>query len=160
MREKIFDRHTLLELLQARRAADPGFKLVFTNGCFDLLHVGHTRYLWAARREGGALCVALNDDASISRLKGPERPILKLQERLQVIAGLACVDYVTWFDEDTPIPLLALFRPDILVKGANYGIDGVVGRELVEAYGGEVRTLGLTENRSTTDLVSKVRTQR
>ena len=102
MREKIFDRLTLAARLNARRQTQPSLKVVFTNGCFDLIHVGHLRYLWEARKQGDLLVVAVNDDDSIRRLKGSDRPILNLQERLQVMAGFACVDYVTWFEEDTP----------------------------------------------------------
>ena len=156
MREKIHPRQALSELLSRRRHANPSFRLVFTNGCFDLLHVGHLRYLWAARRLGEALVVAVNDDNSLRRLKGPERPILPLVERLQLLAGLACVDYVTWFDEDTPIPLLTELKPEILVKGANYSVDGVVGRREAQAWGAEVRTLALTPGKSSTNLIKKV----
>lgn len=156
MREKIFDREALAGRLDAlRREANPP-RIVFTNGCFDLLHVGHLRYLWEARKQGDLLIVAINDDASIRRIKGEGRPILKLEERLRVLAGLACIDFVTWFDEDTPIPLLDRLRPDILVKGATYSIEGVVGHELVLGYGGEVKTLELTPGRSTTGLIERV----
>jgi D-beta-D-heptose 7-phosphate kinase/D-beta-D-heptose 1-phosphate adenosyltransferase len=156
MREKIFDRDTLAGKLAELRRGGNSPKIVFTNGCFDLLHVGHLRYLWAARQEGDLLIVAINDDASVRRLKGEGRPILKLDERLRVLEGLACVDFVTWFEEDTPIPLLDRLRPDILVKGATYTVEGVVGHELVLGYGGEVKTLQLTPGRSTTGLIEKV----
>lgn len=155
-REKIYDRRALAEELKARRQANPALQVVFTNGCFDLIHVGHLRYLWEARKQGDLLVVAINDDDSIRRLKGPERPILKLEERLQVLAGFACVDFVTWFGEDTPIPLLEELRPEVLVKGANYSIDGVVGREVAESWGAQVKTLTLTPGRSTTNLIEKV----
>ncbi|MCL5269348.1 MAG: adenylyltransferase/cytidyltransferase family protein [bacterium] len=155
MRDKIYERRALAARLTELRAAGL-CKLVFTNGCFDLVHVGHLRYLWAARRQGDALVVAVNDDDSIRRLKGPDRPILKLEERLQILAGFACVDFVTWFGEDTPIPLLCELRPEVLVKGANYSIDGVVGREVAEGWGAEVKTLALTPGRSTTGLIEKV----
>jgi D-beta-D-heptose 7-phosphate kinase/D-beta-D-heptose 1-phosphate adenosyltransferase len=156
MREKIYDRQALAALLNARRQAQPDLKAVFTNGCFDLIHVGHLRYLWEARKQGDLLVVAVNDDDSIRRLKGPDRPILKIEERLQVMAGFACVDYVTWFEEDTPLALLEELKPEVLVKGANYSIDGVVGRELAESWGAQVKTLSLTPNRSTTGLMEKV----
>lgn len=157
MRTKIHDRQALLAELTRRRAEQPGFRLVFTNGCFDLLHVGHLRYLWAARRQGDALLVAMNDDDSIRRLKGPTRPVLKCAERLEIMAGLACVDYVTWFEEDTPIPLLELLKPEVLVKGANYGVEGVVGKEVAETWGAEVKVLRLTEGRSSTQIIDRVR---
>ena len=157
MREKILERGALAQRLkELRRARDNGLKIVFTNGCFDLLHVGHVRYLWEARKQGDLLVVAINDDDSVARLKGPKRPILKREERAQVMAGLACVDYVTWFHEDTPLALLEELDPNVLVKGANYSLDGVVGRELVESRGGEVKTLRLVEGCSTTNMVEKV----
>jgi len=156
MREKIFDRSTLLRRIEDLRRRDPAVKIVFTNGCFDLIHVGHLRYLWAARGCGDLLVVAVNDDESIRRLKGPQRPILKLDERTRILAGFACVDCVTWFDEDTPIPLLERLRPDVLVKGANYTLAGVVGHELVLGWGGEVKTVELTPDRSSTGLIEKV----
>src|SRR5690606_34923746 len=114
-------------------------------GCFDLLHVGHLRYLWEARRLGDALIVAINDDDSVRRLKGEGRPVLRLEERLEVLAGLACVDYVTWFTEDTPIPLLERIRPEVLVKGGTYGVEGVVGREQALAWGADVRVLSVAQ---------------
>jgi D-beta-D-heptose 7-phosphate kinase / D-beta-D-heptose 1-phosphate adenosyltransferase len=154
-RNKIVDLPALLERLGPLRAR--GEKVVFTNGCFDLVHVGHLRYLQAARRLGDRLVVAINSDASMRRLKGPERPILPAEQRLKVLAGFGCVDFVLAFGEDTPHALLEAIRPEVLVKGANYAVEGVVGREIVEAYGGEVKTVALTENRSTTDLVSRIR---
>ena len=161
MRDKIFERRQLLEVLTQRRAA-PGVSphFVFTNGCFDLLHVGHSRYLAQAAAQGDGLIVALNDDASIQRLKGPERPILKLDERLQVMAGLACVDYVTWFTEDTPIPLLRELRPELLVKGGTYGRKGIVGHDIVSEWGGQAIPLVLTEGLSTSNLIETVLKQR
>ena len=156
MRKKIYPRDELIELIEARRRDAPGLRIVFTNGCFDLLHVGHLRYLWAARGLGDALVVATNDDASLTRLKGPERPILKLRERLELLAGLACVDYVTWFDEDTPIPLLQALKPEVLVKGGNYTIDAVVGRREAESWGAQVLTIAPTANQSSTSLIEKV----
>ena len=157
MRKKIYDRDELARLIEQRRQTDPSLrKIVFTNGCFDLLHVGHVRYLWEARGLGDALMVAINGDASILRLKGEGRPILKLSERLDLLAGLACVDYVTWFDEDTPIPLLEQLKPEVLVKGGTYTIEGVVGHDVAPSWGAEVRVLTLTEGRSTTGLIEKV----
>lgn len=151
---KILDRSSLKAELERRRAS--GDSIVFTNGCFDLIHVGHLRYLEAAKKLGDRLIVAINSDDSIERLKGPSRPILPEQQRARVLAALACVDYVTVFEEDTPDALLELLRPEILVKGANYGVDGVVGRDFVEAYGGKVLTVELTEGRSTTAIIEKV----
>lgn len=152
---KIVDLETLTVRLAPLR--ETGRTIVFTNGCFDLIHVGHLRYLQAARSLGDCLVVATNGDASLRRLKGPTRPILPVDQRLKVLAGFACVDFVLSFDDDTPHRLLHAIRPGVLVKGANYSIGGVVGREVVEAYGGRVLTVALTENRSTSDLVERIR---
>ncbi len=152
--EKICDRKILNDRVTALRSR--GSKVVFTNGCFDLLHVGHLRYLEAARALGDALIVAVNSDDSIRKLKGPERPILSADQRKRVLAGLECVDFVTEFNEDTPNELLKLLKPDVLAKGANYPVEGVVGREIVWGYGGEVKTVELTEGRSTTRTVEKI----
>lgn len=133
-----------------------GERVVFTNGCFDILHAGHVHYLEQARELGDRLIVAINDDASVTALKGPGRPINSVDRRMAVLAGLGAVDWVTSFADDTPIPLLELLQPDVLVKGGDYGVDGVVGGDLVRAYGGEVRVLGLVENSSTTAIVEKI----
>lgn len=154
--EKVLPREDLARRIDAIRRDRPGCKTVFTNGCFDLVHVGHLRYLWAARRLGDMMVVAINDDDSVRRLKGPRRPILNCRERAEVLAGLACVDFVTWFDEDTPIALLKELRPEVLVKGANYTIDGVVGRREAESWGAQVRTVALTPDSSTTNLIERV----
>jgi D-beta-D-heptose 7-phosphate kinase/D-beta-D-heptose 1-phosphate adenosyltransferase len=157
MTGKILPRDALAgRLNELRRDRGEGLQVVFTNGCFDLAHVGHLRYLWEARKQGDLLIVAINDDDSVRRLKGPKRPILPLTERCQVMAGFACVDFVTWFHEDTPLALLEELHPNVLVKGANYSLDGVVGRELVEGWGGQVKTLRLVEGCSTTNMVEKV----
>lgn len=134
-----------------------GERVVFTNGCFDILHAGHVHYLEQARELGDRLIVATNDDASVTALKGPGRPINSVERRMAVLAGLGAVDWVTSFSEDTPIPLLELLQPDVLVKGGDYGVDAVVGGDIVRAYGGEVRVLGLVENSSTTAIVEKIR---
>ena len=134
-----------------------GEKIVFTNGCFDILHAGHVTYLEQARAQGDRLIVAVNDDASVTRLKGPGRPINAVDRRMAVLAGLGAVDWVISFAEDTPERLLAQLKPDVLVKGGDYGIEGVVGAEIVTAYGGQVRVLGLVENSSTTAIVEKIR---
>lgn len=145
----------LLAVVEDARAQ--GEKIVFTNGCFDILHAGHVTYLEQARAQGDRLIVAVNDDASVSRLKGPGRPINSVDRRMAVLAGLEAVDWVLCFSEDTPENLLAQVRPDVLVKGGDYGVDQVVGAELVEAYGGVVKVLGLVENSSTTAIVEKIR---
>lgn len=147
----------LLTALDDARAH--GEKVVFTNGCFDILHAGHVAYLEQARALGDRLVVAINDDASVTRLKGPGRPINSVDRRMAVLAGLGAVDWVVSFAEDTPEALLAKVRPDVLVKGGDYGLDQVVGAEIVRDYGGEVQVLGLVENSSTTGIVDKIRRQ-
>lgn len=132
-------------------------KIVFTNGCFDILHAGHVTYLEQARAQGDRLIVGVNDDASVTRLKGVGRPINSVDRRMAVLAGLGAVDWVVSFAEDTPERLLEQVRPDVLVKGGDYGVEQVVGAQIVKAYGGEVRVLGLVENSSTTAIVEKIR---
>ncbi len=134
-----------------------GERVVFTNGCFDIIHAGHVGYLQDARQHGERLIVAVNDDASVSRLKGEGRPINPLERRMTVLAGLESVDWVVGFDEDTPIPLLELLQPDVLIKGGDYQISEVVGAELVQAYGGEVKVLSFLDNCSTSKIVEKIR---
>lgn len=132
--------------------------LVFTNGCFDILHRGHTTYLGQARGLGAAMVVALNSDASVKRLgKGDDRPLNTLQDRLAVMASLACVDLVTWFDEDTPIARILDCRPDILVKGGDWPVDKIVGASEVRGWGGTVHSIPFIHQRSTTALVEKIR---
>ncbi len=143
----------------ARRAADHranGEKIVFTNGCFDLLHVGHVSYLSEARALGDLLIVGLNSDVSVRRLKGPSRPVINEQDRAAMLAALAAVDYVIVFDEATPHNLLHHLRPDVLVKGGTYKPSEVVGHEVVEAYGGKVCVAGLVEGVSTTSILASV----
>lgn len=151
---KIKDRTVLAALLeQARRN---GKRVVFTNGCFDLLHAGHVKYLQAARRLGDLLILGLNSDASVRRLKGPKRPLIGEEERSHLLAALGCIDYVCLFDEDTPLELISLLKPHILVKGGDYTPENVVGRELVEANGGRVELIPFVDGKSTTNLIEKV----
>ncbi len=133
-----------------------GETVVFTNGCFDILHAGHVAYLEEARALGDRLIVAVNDDASVTRLKGVGRPVNPLEQRLRVLAGLAAVDWVVGFSEDTPEALLERLAPDVLVKGGDYSVDEVVGAEIVRAAGGEVRVLGLVDDCSTTAIVDRM----
>lgn len=133
-------------------------RLVFTNGCFDILHRGHVEYLFAARALGDALVIGVNSDASVRRLKGAGRPVVALEDRMVVLAGLGCVDAVTAFEEDTPRALIAALLPDILVKGGDYEADDVVGAEEVRAAGGEVRILPFVGGRSTTGIIQRMRT--
>ncbi len=139
-----------------RLARQAGEKVVFTNGCFDILHAGHVAYLEEARALGDRLIVAVNDDASVTRLKGAGRPVNPLEQRLRVLSALAAVDWVVGFHEDTPEKLLKLLRPDVLVKGGDYGVDEVVGADIVRAAGGEVRVLSLVEDCSTTAIVDRI----
>jgi D-beta-D-heptose 7-phosphate kinase/D-beta-D-heptose 1-phosphate adenosyltransferase len=152
---KLPGRTELKEAIDAERRA--GRRIVFTNGCFDLLHVGHVRYLAAARAKGDVLVVAANADETVRRLKGPNRPVLPIEQRLRVLAALASVSYAVEFAEDTPHALLRELRPDVLVKGADYGVEGVVGREVVWEYGGEVCVVCHTEGISTTKTLERIR---
>ncbi len=137
-------------------ARSHGERVVFTNGCFDIIHAGHVGYLEQARELGDRLIVAVNSDASVRRLKGAGRPINPCDRRMRVLAGLESVDWVVSFEEDTPEPLLALLQPDILVKGGDYDTEGVVGWQIVQGYGGEVRVLSFFDDCSTTGIVDKV----
>jgi rfaE bifunctional protein nucleotidyltransferase chain/domain len=133
-----------------------GKKLVFTNGCFDILHVGHVRYLNAARALGDALVVGINSDRSVREIKGESRPVVTESERAEVLAGLASVDYICIFDDPTPKQIIDAIVPDVLVKGADWGISEIVGRDTVESAGGVVRNVPLVEGASTTDIIRKV----
>lgn len=132
-------------------------KLVFTNGCFDLLHVGHVRYLQEARKLGDALFVGVNTDASVKRLKGPERPLQNENDRAEILAALGCVDFVCLFEEDTPETLIRTVKPRVLVKGGDWRIDQIVGADFVQSLGGQVYSLNFIEGRSTTRLIEKAR---
>ena len=134
-----------------------GERIVFTNGCFDIIHAGHVGYLEDARKQGDRLIVAINDDDSVHRLKGSGRPINPVQRRMAVLAGLSAVDWVVSFPEDTPEALLQLLRPDVLVKGGDYSVDTVVGGEFVSSYGGDVRVLAFLDNCSTSAIVEKMK---
>lgn len=132
-------------------------RVVFTNGVFDLLHPGHVDVLLGARREGDVLVVGLNSDASVRRLKGPERPVRSEAERSYVLAALAMVDRVVIFDEDTPLELIRRLRPDVLVKGGDYTIDTIVGAADVQGWGGRVTVIPLTPGQSTTSIIERLR---
>lgn len=150
----ILSRNQLIEAVA--RAKKAGQRVVFTNGCFDILHAGHVSYLGEAAALGDKLVVAVNDDASVTRLKGVGRPLNPLDRRLKVLAGLGAVDWVVGFAEDTPEQLLELLHPDVLVKGGDYGPDTVVGAAIVHAYGGEVAVLSLVDDCSTTAIVERI----
>lgn len=152
---KFLDLDTLIRERGLLRAK--GRILVFTNGCFDLLHPGHVRYLAQARSLGDALVVALNSDRSVRTLKGAGRPVLNEKERVEVIAALEAVDYVTVFDEETPHSLISQLLPDVLVKGGDWQLNEIVGREEVEAAGGKVLSLPFLEGYSSSDIIDRIK---
>jgi len=151
---KRVDAATAAAAAAERRAR--GETVVFTNGCFDLLHAGHIKYLEASRALGDCLIVGLNTDGSVTRLKGADRPILDETERAEILSALGCVDYVVTFDEDTPVALIEAIRPDVLTKGADYARDEVVGGDLVESYGGRVERIDLVAGKSTTGIIERI----
>jgi D-beta-D-heptose 7-phosphate kinase/D-beta-D-heptose 1-phosphate adenosyltransferase len=136
-----------------------GKKVVFTNGVFDLLHPGHVRYLQHARTLGDALIVGINSDRSVRAVKGPDRPITPGAERAEILAALACVDAVAIFDEETPYEIISAIAPDVLVKGADWAENAIVGRDVVEARGGRVVRASIEEGYSTTSILKKIRNQ-
>ena len=154
MTDRVLDSAALERFLRDRRAA--GERIVFTNGVFDILHPGHVRYLQAARAHGDLLIVGLNSDASVRRNKGPKRPINSEEERAEVLAALACVDAVSVFDEDTPAEIIRRVQPDVLVKGADWPADQIVGRDTVEARGGQVVLEKVEPGYSTTAIIEKI----
>jgi rfaE bifunctional protein nucleotidyltransferase chain/domain len=151
----ILDRMELVERVSQDRAR--GLSIAFANGAFDLLHVGHVRYLDGAKREADRLVVAINSDASVRGLKGPNRPILPEADRAELVAALRAVDYVVLFDEPTVTPLLELLKPDVHCKGTDYTVDTVPERATVRAYGGRIAIVGDPKDHSTTDLMSRLR---
>ncbi len=154
MPEKIQTVPALAAILSGRRAR--GERLVFTNGCFDLLHIGHTRYLQEARALGDCLIVGLNSDASVRAIKPNGRPIVPQAQRAEVLAALACVDHVVLFDEPDPRALIESIQPDVLVKGGDWPMERIVGRDIVQARGGRVVTIPLTPDVSTTTLMQRI----
>ena len=155
--DKIFTLPELLEQLQLWR--NQGQKIVFTNGCFDLLHLGHVDYLEKARQLGDKLVLGLNTDESISSIKGPNRPLQDEMSRARVMASLLFVDAVVLFDSDTPLELIKAVQPDVLVKGDDYAVEQIVGHEEVVKAGGEVKTVPLVTGYSTTNIVKKIENQ-
>ena len=151
----VVDKHTLIDMVQ--EAKESGHRIVFTNGCFDILHAGHVTYLEEAAKLGDRLIVALNKDESVTRLKGLGRPIVKYESRALVMSGLGAVDWVVGFDEDTPERLLEEIRPDVLVKGGDYRNEQVVGGDIVREYGGSVKVLTLVEDLSTSEIVDRIK---
>ncbi|MBI5555910.1 MAG: D-glycero-beta-D-manno-heptose 1-phosphate adenylyltransferase [Elusimicrobia bacterium] len=153
-KEKIIARKKLTETLASLRKQ--GQKIVFTNGCFDLLHVGHVRYLNKAKQQGDVLIVALNTDASVRRLKGLPRPLVPQRERAEIIGGLAAVDYVTFFGEEAPADIIAELKPHVLVKGADYKAKDIVGNAFIKNSGGRVVRIPLAKGQSTTNLIKDI----
>lgn len=131
--------------------------IVFTNGCFDILHPGHVYYLNHAKNMGDCLVVGLNTDASVKRIKGPKRPLVCEKDRARILASLESVDYVVFFDDDTPQKLIEIVKPDILVKGGDYRKNEIVGADIVKAYGGKVATIDFLDGFSTTEMISRIK---
>ncbi len=157
--DKILGREQLDPLLTKLRAKDSKPAIVFTNGCFDLIHSGHASYLEAARQEGDLLIVGVNSDASVKRLKGDSRPIMDLRQRMTVLAALESVDYVVAFEEDTPYELIRQIQPDILVKGGDWEISQIVGADIVMARGGKVLKMKFEEGISSSELIRRMGAQ-
>lgn len=158
MFEKVVTSGQLVPILNRARAQKK--RIVFTNGCFDLMHVGHIRYLQAAKALGNLLVVGVNSDASVRHLgKAPDRPIVGEAQRAEVLAALGCVDYVVIFNEPDPLRLITALEPDVLVKGGDWTIDKIVGRDVVEQRGGTVKTIPLVPGMSTTSLINRIRSQ-
>jgi rfaE bifunctional protein nucleotidyltransferase chain/domain len=153
-RNKVVSREQLADCVREERAA--GRTIAFANGCFDILHVGHVRYLESAAREGDVLVVALNDDASVRQLKGEGRPILPASDRAELVAALRCVDYVVIFSEPTVGPLLTAVRPDVHCKGTDYTVESVPERDIVLGYGGRTAIVGDPKDHSTRELLARI----
>jgi D-beta-D-heptose 7-phosphate kinase/D-beta-D-heptose 1-phosphate adenosyltransferase len=154
MESKILKLSDLIQRLESLRKS--GKQIVFTNGCFDILHVGHVRYLAAARSEGDVLVVGLNSDASVKSIKPDNRPIVTQEQRAEVLAGLAVVDFITIFDESDPMPLIRAIKPDILVKGADWKEKEIVGADVVKAYGGKVVRVEVVPGISTSRIIRRI----
>jgi D-beta-D-heptose 7-phosphate kinase/D-beta-D-heptose 1-phosphate adenosyltransferase len=150
----VLTRNDLVKVREELKKA--GKRVVFTNGCFDIIHRGHVDYLAKARELGDALVIGVNTDASVKRLKGPDRPIVQEDDRAVVLAALEVVDFVCLFDEDTPYELIRALVPDILVKGGDWSVGNIVGKDIVEAAGGAVHSIQFLPNRSTTNIIQKI----
>ena len=154
-RDKIFSLNELKDVLGLYR--NTGGRIVFTNGCFDIMHAGHAQYLEEARAMGDVLIVAINSDASVRRLKGPKRPVIGQQDRALMLAALESVDYVVIFEEDTPYEVIKILEPDLLVKGGDWTPDQIVGADIVLARGGEVKSLPFRPGLSTSSIIERIR---
>ncbi len=153
-KDKILSFDHLESVLSSLRARK--LRIVFTNGCFDLLHIGHLRYLEAARNLGDCLVVGMNSDVSVRRIKGNHRPIMPEQERVELLCGLHCVDHVALFDTPDPLPLIQRVKPDVLVKGADWALEKIVGADYVESRGGQVVRIPLVPLVSTTSIIERI----
>jgi len=154
MKDKIKKREELLRIIKDLKAK--GKRIIFTNGCFDLLHVGHIRYLEEAKILGDILIVGVNSDASVQKLKGPKRPVLPVEERTEILSGLGCVDYITIFDELDPLALITSLQPDVLVKGGDWTKEQTIGKEVVERSGGEVIIIPFVKGASTSNIIETI----
>lgn len=154
LKSKVKNLNALSRIISRLKAK--GNRIVFTNGCFDILHYGHVKYLQDAKNKGDILIVGINRDCSIKKIKGPKRPIVDEKDRANIIAALESVDYVVLFSEDTPLKLINKLKPDVLVKGADWDISNIVGREIVQSYGGRVCTIKLAKGRSTTRMIKRI----
>ncbi|MGA7144882.1 MAG: D-glycero-beta-D-manno-heptose 1-phosphate adenylyltransferase [Desulfobacterales bacterium] len=154
MQFKILELRDLIVTLKSLR--ESGKRIVFTNGCFDILHVGHVRYLAEARAKGDVLVVGLNSDASVKSIKFDNRPVVIQDQRAEVLAGLACVDYITIFDEPDPLSLIQAIKPDVLVKGADWEETNIIGSDVVKAYGGKVVRIKLVPDISTSSIIRRI----
>jgi len=154
MKQKIKTRKELLRIIKDLKAK--GKRIVFTNGCFDLLHIGHVRYLEKARGLGDILVVGVNSDSSVQKIKGSRRPLLPEEERTEILSGLGCVDYLTIFNEIDPLKLITSLHPDVLVKGGDWTKEEIVGREVVERLGGKVVIIPFVQGASTSNLIETI----
>ncbi|NLN40323.1 MAG: D-glycero-beta-D-manno-heptose 1-phosphate adenylyltransferase [Smithella sp.] len=152
--EKLLERDLLKEKIDSLR--QKGKKIAFTNGCFDILHVGHIRYLKEARKTADILVLALNSDSSVRAIKGDKRPLVTELERAEVLAALECIDFITIFPEPTPLELINCLKPDVLVKGGDWPLEQIVGRNEIKQWGGHVELIAEVEGKSTTDIVQKI----
>lgn len=154
MKNKIKDKEDLKKVVE--RVKKEGKRVVFTNGCFDLIHVGHTRYLEEAKKLGDILIVAVNSDQSVRAIKGKKRPIIPEEERAEVVSALQCVDFVVIFEEPDPLNIISLLKPDVLVKGGDWGEDAIIGREVVESIGGKVVRISEIKGASSSSIINKI----
>jgi len=154
MRSKILKLSDLVKVLESLREA--GKRIVFTNGCFDILHAGHVRYLTAARSKGDALVLGLNSDVSVKSIKPENRPIVSQDQRAEVLAGLTCVDYITIFDDPDPLVLIQTIKPDVLIKGADWKETDIIGSDVVKSYGGKVIRIEVVPGISTSRIIQRI----